>query len=253
MEFNSNIFGTVRMVLANDEPWFVGKDVAECLGYSRTNKMRCMIDDSDCMEIDPQNSMYTGLHQNGATLEPNKNIRRMLLINESGLYQAIFGSTLPTAKNFKHWVTSEILPSIRKHGAYMTNETLEQALMNPDTLIQLALNLKAEQEKVKELTPKAKVYDAYMSQEGTVSTTTMAKRYGLTARQLNKMLHDLGIQFKIGSTWYLYDKYSGKGYVKMVSAPIEGSSTLKSYTSMRWTPKGQEFVHNIVQQQLILN
>lgn len=174
-------------------------------------------------------------------------------IPENMVYRLGFKASNEAAQKFQSKLADEILPSIRKHGAYMTNETLEQALLNPDTLIQLALNLKAEQEKVKELTPKAKIYDAYMSQEGTVSTTTMAKRYGLTARQLNKMLHDLGIQFKIGSTWYLYDKYSGKGYVKMVSAPIEGSSTLKSYTSMRWTPKGQEFVHNLISEQLTLN
>lgn len=174
-------------------------------------------------------------------------------IPENMVYRLGFKASNEAAQKFQAKLADEILPSIRKHGAYMTNETLEQALLNPDTLIQLALNLKAEQEKVKELTPKAKIYDAYMSQEGTVSTTTMAKRYGLTARQLNKMLHDLGIQFKIGSTWYLYDKYSGKGYVKMVSAPIEGSSTLKSYTSMRWTPKGQEFVHNLIAEQLTLN
>lgn len=174
-------------------------------------------------------------------------------IPENMVYRLGFKASNEAAQKFQVKLADEILPSIRKHGAYMTNETLEQALLNPDTLIQLALNLKAEQEKVKELTPKAKIYDAYMSQEGTVSTTTMAKRYGLTARQLNKMLHDLGIQFKIGSTWYLYDKYSGKGYVKMVSAPIEGSSTLKSYTSMRWTPKGQEFVHNLISEQLTLN
>lgn len=174
-------------------------------------------------------------------------------IPENMVYRLGFKASNKAAQKFQAKLADEILPSIRKHGAYMTNETLEQALLNPDTLIQLALNLKAEQEKVKELTPKAKIYNAYMSQEGTVSTTTMAKRYGLTARQLNKMLHDLGIQFKIGSTWYLYDKYSGKGYVKMVSAPIEGSSTLKSYTCMRWTPKGQEFVHNLISEQLTLN
>lgn len=174
-------------------------------------------------------------------------------IPENMVYRLGFKASNEAAQKFQTKLADEILPSIRKHGAYMTNKTLEQALLNPDTLIQLALNLKAEQEKVKELTPKAKVYDAYMSQEGTVSTTTMAKRYGLTARQLNKMLHDLGIQFKIGSTWYLYDKYSGKGYVKMVSAPIEGSSTLKSYTPMRWTPKGQEFIHNLIAEQLTLS
>ena len=117
--FQSSEFGTIRTLTIDNEPWFVGKDVASILGYSRTNKMQEIIYAEDKQEIDPQNSLYTGLHQNGATLEPNKNVRRMLIINESGLYQAIFGSTLPKAKEFKRWVTSEVLPSIRNQKFYL--------------------------------------------------------------------------------------------------------------------------------------
>lgn len=144
--FKNAEFGEIRTVVINNEPWFVGNDVSEILGYSRTNKMRCIIDTSDCMEINPQNGIYTGLHQNGVTLEPNKNVKRMLLINESGLYQAVFGSTLPTAKQFKRWVTSEVLPTIRKHGAYMTEDALHKAITEPDFLIRLATELKQEKE-----------------------------------------------------------------------------------------------------------
>lgn len=220
--------------------WINAEDVARGFGF---------IENKGGVEYVMWRRVNRYLNEFGFSAHVSKND----FIPENMVYRLGFKANNEAAQKFQAKLADEILPSIRKHGAYMTNETLEQALLNPDTLIQLALNLKAEQEKVKELTPKAKIYDAYMSQEGTVSTTTMAKRYGLTARQLNKMLHDLGIQFKIGSTWYLYDKYSGKGYVKMVSAPIEGSSTLKSYTSMRWTPKGQEFVHNLISEQLTLN
>lgn len=180
--FQSPKFGTIRTLTVDNEPWFVGKDVAEILGYSRTNKLQEIIYAEDKQEIDPQNSMYTGLHQNGATLEPNKNVRRMLLINESGLYQAIFGSTLPKAKEFKRWVTSEVLPSIRKHGAYMTEETLQRAITSPDFLIKLATELKQEQnarklaeQQVKELTPKGIFADAVSASKQSILVGELAK------------------------------------------------------------------------------
>ena len=189
--FTNSSFGTIRTLTIDNEPWFVGKDVSEILGYSRTNKMKQIIYTDDMQEIDPQNRMYTGLHQNGATLEPNKNVRRMLLINESGLYQAIFGSTLPTAKAFKRWVTSEVLPSIRKHGAYLTPEKIEEVLLNPDTLIKLATELKAEREARKnaelvigELKPKADYTNLILSSNNTVPVTSPDKLIFLPAVSL---------------------------------------------------------------------
>lgn len=128
--FENPEFGKVRTVVINDEPWFVGKDVAVALGYAQTSNMKKIIYAEDCQEIDPQNRMYTGFIQNGVTLEPNKNTRRMLILNESGLYQAIFGSKLPNAKEFKHWVTSEVLPSIRKTGNYTVKPTVSDKELN---------------------------------------------------------------------------------------------------------------------------
>ena len=144
--FTNSSFGTIRTLTIDNEPWFVGKDVSSILGYAETANMKKIIYVEDRQEIDPQNRMYAGFVQNGRALEPNKNVRRMLLINESGLYQAIFGSTLPTAKAFKRWVTSDVLPSIRKHGAYLTPEKIEEVLLNPDMLIKLATELKGERE-----------------------------------------------------------------------------------------------------------
>lgn len=117
--FENGEFGRVRVVELDGEPWFVGKDVAGKLGYAETANMRKLLDEDDYQEIDPQGLDFTGFVQNGRVeLEPNRNIRRMLIINEGGLYQAIFGSTLPAAKRFKHWVTHEVIPSIRKIGYY---------------------------------------------------------------------------------------------------------------------------------------
>lgn len=133
--FNNPEFGQVRIVEKDGEPWFVGKDVAEILGYSKLDAMYRLVDDDDKLNIDPQTIGNTGFPQNAVILEPNPNVRRMTLINESGLYQAIFNSTLPAAKQFKRWVTSEILPSIRKHGGYVSG----QEQMDPQEIMAKAV------------------------------------------------------------------------------------------------------------------
>ena len=130
--FKNEEFGEIRTLLINDEPWFVGKDVTEILGYSNPSKaLSDHVDEEDKLN----NKSLSSLGQRGGWI-----------INESGLYSLILSSKLPTAKKFKKWVTSEVLPSIRKHGAYMTNETLEEALTSPDFLIKLATELKKEKE-----------------------------------------------------------------------------------------------------------
>lgn len=138
--FNNERFGEVRIISINGEPWFVGKDVAEILGYSDTfGALKKHVDDDDKQNC--QNSSF----------ESN---RGLTVINESGLYSLILSSKLPAAKEFKKWVTAEILPSIRKHGAYMTDTTLERVLTDPDFLIQLATELKKEKEANKALESK---------------------------------------------------------------------------------------------------
>jgi anti-repressor protein len=138
--FNNERFGEVRIISINGEPWFVGKDVAEILGYSDTfGALKKHVDDDDKQNC--QNSSF----------ESN---RGLTVINESGLYSLILSSKLPAAKEFKKWVTAEILPSIRKYGAYMMEQTVEKALTDPDFLIKLATELKHEQEKRKALETK---------------------------------------------------------------------------------------------------
>lgn len=142
--FENKEFGQIRTVLIEDKPYFVGKDVAEILGYREAANMRKLIEKEDYIEIDTQSALFTRFVQNDTVLEPNKNVRRMLLINESGLYTAMFTSTLPNAKRFKRWVTSEVLPSIRRNGAYITSEKIDELLHNPDMIIQLCNQLKAD-------------------------------------------------------------------------------------------------------------
>lgn len=153
---------TVRTLTdENGEPWFVAKDVCDVLGYTNASKA---ISDHVDSEDKLNNESLSSLGQRGGWL-----------VNESGLYSLVLSSKLPTAKEFKRWVTHEVLPSIRKHGAYMTQQTLDKALTSPDFLIQLATKLKEEREKVKELEPKARFADAVAASDGTCLIGELAK------------------------------------------------------------------------------
>ena len=135
--FNNPEFGEIRTVEINDEPWFVGKDIAVALGYKDTvNAIKAHVDDED---------------KAGWQITTQFGTKETTVISESGLYALVLSSKLPTAKKFKRWVTSEVLPSIRKHGAYMTPETLEKMVLTPDFGIRLLTELKAEQDKRKAL------------------------------------------------------------------------------------------------------
>ena len=131
--FNNPSFGEIRTIVMNSEPWFVGKDVAEILGYAKArNAISAHVDPEDKKDAPIQG--------------PLGGPQEMTIINESGLYSLILSSKLPTATRFKRWVTSEVLPAIRKHGAYLTEQKVEEALLNPDVLIKLATQLKSERE-----------------------------------------------------------------------------------------------------------
>lgn len=129
--FNNPEFGEIRTVEVDGEPWLVGKDVARALGYKDTiNALKSHVDEDD--------------KRGGWRITTPSGEQQMTIINESGLYSLVLSSKLPTAKKFKRWVTSEVLPSVRKHGAYMTPETIEKVLYDPDFIIQLATDLKKE-------------------------------------------------------------------------------------------------------------
>lgn len=145
----------------NGEPWFVAKDVCDILGLENSRKATVELD---------QDEKNTVTISDGIPGNPNKTI-----ISEPGLYKLIMRSRKPEAKEFQRWVTHEVLPQIRKHGAYMTQQTLDKALTSPDFLIRLATKLKEEQEKVKELEPKARFADAVAASDGTCLIGELAK------------------------------------------------------------------------------
>lgn len=138
--FNSPEFGAIRTTAVNGEPWLVGKDVAMALGYSDTAQA---VRD----HVDPEDKGVVKMTTPGGTQD-------IKVINESGLYSLVLSSKLPTAKKFKRWVTAEVLPSVRKYGAYMTPATLEAMIADPDTTIRLLSTLKAEQGRRKALEAK---------------------------------------------------------------------------------------------------
>lgn len=173
--FNSPEFGEIRTIEKNGEPWFVGKDVAIALGYNNPR-------DAFKKHIDEEDKGVAKCDTLGGTQETT-------IINESGLYSLVLSSKLPTAKKFKRWVTNEVIPSIRKHGAYMTPETLEKVLLSPDTLMQLAQNLKDEQEKRKALEAQIESQKPAVLFTGAVETSKTSILIG----ELAKMLKQNGV------------------------------------------------------------
>lgn len=236
----------VRVVESDDQVWFVGKDVADILGY--TNPQKALRDHVDGEDKLTERIVQSGQH------------REMTIINESGLYSLVLSSKLPTAKKFKHWITSEVLPAIRKHGAYMTDQKIEEILSDPDTIIKLATELKAEREgrliaeqRVNELTPKASYYDLVLKNESLVTITQIAKDYGMSGREMNAKLHDLKVQYKQGSTWLLYSKYQKTGWTHSDTIVVDRTDgTKKAVMQTKWTQKGRLGLYELLKSNGVL-
>lgn len=251
--FDNPAFGSIRTLTIEDEPYFVGKDVAEVLGYERPTKaIMDHVDDDD---------------RRGSSIRTSDQLRNMVVINESGVYSLIFGSKLPTAKKFKHWVTSEVLPAIRKHGAYATDVTIDRIISDPDYGIQLLQTLKEERAKRKELEeatriqqiqiaelqPKASYYDVILNCKDLVSITKIAKDYGKSGRWLNDYLHEKKVQFKQGNIWLPYQKYAEQGYTSTKTHTYLGNDgETHSKQSMYWTQKGRIFIYELLKKDGIL-
>lgn len=232
---NFNFEGNeVRTVLINDEPYFVGKDIADVLGYLNTR-------DALSKHVDEEDKNSVAIH------DGNKGNPNQVVINESGMYSLVLSSKLPNAKKFKRWVTNEVLPSIRKHGAYMTDEKIEEALLNPDTIISLATKLKNEREgrliaeqQVKEFQPKVSYYDKVLSNDALMTISLIAKDYGMSGAGMNKLLHELGVQYRQGGTWLLYAKYQRTGWTHSETKMVpRKDGTEKAVLNTKWTQKGR--------------
>ena len=236
----------VHTVTIDNEPYFVGNDVSTILGYSNyRNAVANHVDEDDKLRTQIE---YAGQDRN------------MTVINESGLYSLILSSKLPQAKEFKHWVTSEVLPVIRKHGAYMTSAKIEEVLTDPDTIIQLATQLKQEREgrliaeqKVNELTPKATYYDKVLADKSLVTITQIAKDYGMSGRAMNKKLHELKVIYKQGQTWLLYAKYQKTGWTHSETVMLpKKDGTEKAVLNTKWTQQGRLGLYELLKSNDII-
>nr|DAS27398.1 MAG TPA: repressor domain protein [Caudoviricetes sp.] len=247
--FENEQFGKVRTLEIENEIYFVGKDVAEILGYTNTRK--ALID-----HVDEEDK------RDGVTIRDSIGREQTpTCINESGLYNLILSSKLPQAKAFKRWVTHEVLPSIRKHGAYMTDEVLKEALTSPDFLIKLATELKEEREKrialeidnnikaqqIGELKPKADYVDKILKSKSLMNVSQIAKDYGMSATKFNKILHELKVQYKQAEQWLLYSKYHDKGYTHSEIFDFENKNGInETKLTTKWTNKGRLFLYNLL-------
>ena len=220
-----------------DEPLFLAKDVAEWIEHSKPSIMIDTVDEDEKL----RETIFTS-GQN----------REVWFLTENGLYEVLMQSRKPLAKEFKKKV-KEILKSIRKHGLY----AIDDLLNNPDMAIAALQKLKKErrlrlqaQEEIaqknqiiQELQPKASYYDLVLQNKSLVAISVIAKDYGMSAKKLNKILHELKIQFKQGNTWLLYQKYAGKGYTQSKTHTIDADySKMHTY----WTQKGRLFLYDLL-------
>lgn len=181
-------------------------------------------------------------------------------ITEPQFYKLAFKASNDVAEKFQDWVATEVLPSIRKHGAYMTDHKIEEILSDPDTIIKLATELKAEREgrliaeqRVNELTPKASYYDLVLKNESLVTITQIAKDYGMSGREMNAKLHDLKVQYKQGSTWLLYSKYQKTGWTHSDTIVVDRTDgTKKAVMQTKWTQKGRLGLYELLKSNGVL-
>lgn len=243
--FNSPNFGQIRTIQQNDAPWFVGKDVAEILGYSNTK-------DAIAKHVDDEDKL-------GAQIATSGQNRNMTIINESGLYSLILSSKMPKAKEFKRWVTSEVLPAIRKHGGYLSPEKIEEVLSDPDTIIKLATNLKEEQAKrreaeaaLNEAKPKMIFADAVSASEQTILIGDLAKLikqngHDIGQKRLFQWMRDNGYLIKRNGADYNSptQRAMEMGLFRIKESTVvkpDGSTSINKTTKV--TGKGQQYFIN---------
>ena len=249
--FTKAEFGELRTVNVGDKIMFVASDVAKALGYSRP---------ADAITAHCKGSVKHRLPTNGGMQE-------LKIIPEGDVYRLITHSKLPAAEKFESWVFDEVLPSIRKHGAYMTEDTIKKAMAEPDFIIKLATELKKEQEQNKQLTetcsqqqqvigelkPKADYVDRILKSNSLVTITQIAKDYGMSGQAMNKVLHDLHIIYSCNKQWLLYSQHQAKGYTfsETVDIPREDGTT-KVVMNTKWTQKGRLFLYETLKKRNLL-
>lgn len=234
MSLEVQVFDNLKVKEENGQVLFDAESAALGIGLIKTAKGQHYVRWERVNE-------YLGLSTSGQL------VKRGDFITEPQLYKLAIKANSAQAERFQDWVTSEVLPAIRKHGTYMTDQTLEEVLTNPDTIIRLATDLKNERreklmlaQQVTELKPKADYTDLILSNKTLVTITFIAKDYGMSGLAMNKLLHDLGVQYSQSGVWLLYAKHQTKGWTQSETTEVvkkDGSKKLVMNT--KWTQKGR--------------
>lgn len=228
--FTHKDFGQIRTIQLNGEPWFVANDVMRVLEVSNSKDAIRTLDDDEKSGVD--------------IIDPHGRKQKTNCISEAGLYSIILRSRKPEAKAFKRWVTHEVIPSIRKHGAYLTPQKIEDALLNPDVIINLALQLKAEKQKNAELTAKAAYYDAVAGASGSTNFRDTAKMLGISEKKfIETVLGEKYCYRAVDKKIVPYSQYMVAGWFEVrevyYGSPEDPHCTIQT----RITPYGRENIY----------
>ncbi len=243
--FDHTEFGELKVLIVDGKEYFPASKCANILGY--TNPRDAI--SRHCYGV-VKHDIIDNLGRK----------QEMNFIPEGDLYRLIVRSNLPKAQQFEKWVFDEVLPAIRKHGLYATDAVIDQILGNPEFGIRLLTNFKRAKERARqlelenaqhkqiigELRPKATYYDLILQNKSLVPITKIAKDYGMSGRAMNKLLHELGVQYKMGSTWLLYQDYADQGYTQSKTHTIDAD---KSIMHTYWTQKGRLFLYDLLKNE----
>jgi len=242
--FENAEFGQIRTAGTAEKPTFCLADLCRALELDSSAVARRLED---------------GVISNHPIIDSLGRTQNANFVNEDGLYDVILDSRKPEAKKFRKWITSEVLPSIRKHGAYFTPKTFDEILKSPSHLMTLLKNWQEDLEEkerlqevveiqnlqISEMTPKASYYDLILQSSEAIPISVIAKDYGMSGKAMNQLLHTLKIQYPMSGTWLVYQNYAKRGYTCTKTVSIREDYT-KTYTN--WTQKGRLFLYEVLKQ-----
>ena len=251
--FNHKMFGAIRTTTNEQgEPLFVGKDVAKALGYSNTrDALRKHVDDEDKDAVAIRDSIGRG--------------QQTIFINESGLYSLILSSKLPQAKAFKRWVTSEVLPQIRKTGGYIPTKDAQGRQLTEQEIVALGFRIQertietqkrtiaAQKQQIAVMAPKADYCDKVLESVSCFTTSQIAKELNMTVHDLTRLLLELKVMYRQSGQYMLYADYARKGYARnRTHSYRDGEGELHTRTYLVWTERGRRMIHRVCRTEEIM-